>query len=240
VPIRTRRRWTKTALLLLSGLALLVLAAACGGEEAPVPTPTLTQNPTPVPTPTRTTAPTPEPEKGRTAINYDSPPPMTIDQNKSYVATMETNKGTIAFELFADEAPMTVNNFVFLAREGYYSGVIFHRVLQNFMVQSGDPMGTGTGGPGYKFNDEPVTRDYLPGTLAMANAGPNTNGSQFFIVQGQTANLPPAYTIFGIVTDGLDVVDAIAATPVGASGSGERSKPLEELVINSVVIEENP
>ena len=120
---------------------------------------------------------------------YNAPPPMSIDPNAKITATMHTSSGAIVFELFASEAPNTVNNFVFLAREGFYDGVIFHRIIKGFMCQSGDPEGTGMGGPGYSFADEPVTRDYLPGTLAMANAGPNTNGSQFFVVH--QAGRPP-------------------------------------------------
>ena len=163
---------------------------------------------------------------------------MEIDVSKSYTATFETTEGSIEFELFVSDAPNTVNNFVFLARDGFYEGVIFHRIISGFMVQSGDPTGTGAGGPGYRFNDEPVTRDYLRGTLAMANAGPNTNGSQFFIVH-QDAPLPPNYTIFGIVRNGIDVVDALAGTAVTMSPNGEQSKPVTAPEIKSVSITEN-
>ena len=137
---------------------------------------------------------------------------MQIDPSKHYTATIDTSLGTMKADLFASDAPITVNNFVFLARQGFYDGVTFHRVIPNFMAQTGDPTGTGTGGPGYRFNDEPVTRKYVRGTLAMANAGPNTNGSQFFIVH-KDYPLPPNYTIFGKVTDGLDTLDKIATTP---------------------------
>ena len=170
-------------------------------------------------------------------MQWDAPPAMSIDTEKQYCATLRTTHGDITVALHASEAPVTVNNFVFLARQGFYNGVRFHRIIQGFMVQSGDPTGTGRGGPGYRFADEPVTRDYLRGTLAMANAGPNTNGSQFFIVH-QDAGLPPAYTIFGMVTDGLDALDAIAGVPVGIGPSGERSSPEEEVVIQSVEITE--
>ena len=162
---------------------------------------------------------------------------MAIDTTKKYQAVMTTNKGAITFELFASETPNTVNSFVFLSREGFYDGVIFHRIISGFMLQGGDPTGTGTGGPGYKFADEKVTRDYLPGTLAMANSGPNTNGSQFFIICGNTP-LPKQYTIFGQATSGLDVVDIIAATPTRKSPSGEQSSPTEEIRIESVEITE--
>lgn len=214
--------------VLLTCVLLLLGLFACGDGDEPIAGQGIT------PTPSGVT------EKGRKIINYETPPEMAIDQDKVYQAVMETNKGTITFQLFPKEAPLTVNNFVFLAREGYYDGVIFHRVIKNFMVQGGDPTGTGAGGPGYRFADEPVTRDYIPGTLAMANAGPNTNGSQFFIVHGATASLPKAYNIFGLVIEGLEVVDNIASVPVGPSNSGERSKPLEELVIKSVKINESP
>ncbi len=140
---------------------------------------------------------------------WDSPPAMTIDQSKSYTAVFELAKGEeFEIELFSDRAPKTVNNFVFLAREGYYDGVTFHRVLDGFMAQSGDPTGTGTGGPGYRFEDEfhPELRHDDAGILSMANAGPNTNGSQFFITFGPTPNLDDAHSVFGKVSKGMDVV----------------------------------
>jgi cyclophilin family peptidyl-prolyl cis-trans isomerase len=162
---------------------------------------------------------------------------MTIDVNNRYQATLETTEGTIIIDLFAKETPRTVNNFVFLARDGFYDGVRFHRILKGFMVQSGDPLGNGTGGPGYAFPDEPVTRDYTPGIVAMANAGPNTNGSQFFIMHG-TADLPKAYTIFGQVTQGQEVVDRIASTSVGPGLRGELSRPLKDILVLKVTIQE--
>ena len=161
---------------------------------------------------------------------FSAPPAMEIDKNKTYTATIDTSLGTMKAELFAADAPMTVNNFVFLARQGYYDGVTFHRVIANFMVQTGDPTGTGTGGPGYRFNDEPVSRKYERGTLAMANAGPNTNGSQFFIVH-KDYPLPPNYTIFGKLTDGLDTLDKIATTPTGP-GRGGNDTPRTTVTIN--------
>src|SRR5258708_10444567 len=118
--------------------------------------------------------------------------------------------GDITIEVFSQEAPKTVNNFVFLARQGFYNGVIFHRTINGFMIQGGDPTGSGRGGPGYRFADEKVQRRYTRGIVAMANSGPNTNGSQFFIVHGADAGLPPAYTIFGQVSDGMDTVEKIA------------------------------
>ena len=177
---------------------------------------------------------------GNLKKTYSAPPPMTIDQNKTYTATIHTNYGDIVIQLLPKEAPLAVNNFVFLARAGFYDGVKFHRVIKGFMIQSGDPTGTGRGGPGYKFADElPTTRDYVQGTLAMANSGYNTNGSQFFItltdVSGQIAKL---YTIFGLVTGGMDVVTKIGGVPVGISASGEKSAPTVDVHINTVTITE--
>jgi len=168
---------------------------------------------------------------------FSAPPPMSIDPSKKYTATIDTSMGTMKADLFADEAPATVNNFVFLARQGFYDSVTFHRVINNFMVQTGDPTGTGTGGPGYRFNDEPVKRKYVRGTLAMANSGANTNGSQFFIVH-KDYPLPPNYTIFGQVTDGLDVLDKIATTPTG-QGRGGPDTPRTPVTINSIKIDES-
>ena len=143
----------------------------------------------------------------------------------------------MTLELFASEVPTTVNNFVFLAREGFYNNGGFHRVMKGFMIQGGCPKGDGTGGPGYRFPDEPVTRSYVKGTLAMANSGPNTNGSQFFIVHGDDAGLPPNYTIFGMLTGGTEVLDTLANSPVTGSG-GERSRPAERLEIQTIEITE--
>ena len=159
---------------------------------------------------------------------------MTIDPDKRYIATIHTNRGDITLELLPKEAPLSVNNFVFLAREGFYEGVIFHRVIKDFMIQGGDPDGTGRGGPGYRFNDEPVTRDYLRGTLAMANAGANTNGSQFFIVH-QDYSLPKNYNIFGVLVEGFEALDAIATTQVAGP---QNPSPVEPQVIESIDIQE--
>ena len=140
------------------------------------------------------------------AKHYSAPPQMQIETNKTYHAVIKTNKGDIHLELNPAEAPMTVNNFVTLARDGYYDGVTFHRVVPGFVIQGGDPTGTGSGGPGYKFHDEAVKRPYKAGTVAMANAGPHTNGSQFFICLEDQTGLPPNYTIFGDTVAGMDVV----------------------------------
>ena len=170
---------------------------------------------------------------------YSSPPPDTIDRAKTYTATIDTSAGAMTLELFASEAPLTVNNFVHLARDGFYEDCQFHRVISGFMIQGGCPRGDGTGGPGYRFQDEPVTRSYVKGTLAMANAGPNTNGSQFFIVHGADVGLPPNYTIFGMLTGGEDVLDTLANSPVTRSRAGENSSPAERLAINNITIEES-
>jgi peptidyl-prolyl cis-trans isomerase B (cyclophilin B) len=147
------------------------------------------------------------------AKQYSSPPAMQIDPTKKYTARMKTDKGELDIELFADKAPITVNNFVFLAREGFYDGVTFHRVIGDFMIQGGDPSGTGRGGPGYKWNDEPGAlklRHEGPGILSMANAGANTNGSQFFITHVATPHLDGKHAVFGrVMGDGQKVVDAI-------------------------------
>jgi peptidyl-prolyl cis-trans isomerase B (cyclophilin B) len=146
--------------------------------------------------------------------SWQSPPATTIDTNKNYTAVFETSRGRIVCELFTKEAPNTVNNFVFLAREGFYDGTSFHRVIANFMIQGGDPEGSGRGGPGYKFADETDAktnpRRHERGTLSMANAGPNTNGSQFFITHVPTPWLDGKHTVFGRVTEGQDVVDKVA------------------------------
>ncbi|HEY7063134.1 MAG TPA: peptidylprolyl isomerase [Chloroflexota bacterium] len=170
---------------------------------------------------------------------WSSPPPMSIDPSHTYTATLQTSAGDIAIELLTGDAPQTVNNFVFLARQGYYDGTPFHRTIPGFMIQGGDGQrGNGTGGPGYKFNDEPVSRPYEPGIVAMANAGPNTNGSQFFICHGDNArSLPPNYTIFGRVSSGMDVVNTIATAPTRPGGEG--STPVNPVTINHVVIAES-
>lgn len=140
---------------------------------------------------------------------FDNAPGMLPDdQIKQKDAVIETSKGTVTVELYADDAPLTVSNFVFLANHAFYDGLTFHRYEPGFVIQGGDPLGNGTGGPGYKFADEPVTKPYSRGIVAMANAGPNTNGSQFFIMLKDTP-LPPAYTIFGTVTSGMDAVDQL-------------------------------
>ena len=165
---------------------------------------------------------------------FDGPPPMVIDPVRRYTAEVATSKGTMTIALDAIAAPRTVNNFVFLARWHYYDGIVFHRIIPGFMLQGGDPEGSGRGGPGYRFDDElPAPGRYEIGSLAMANAGANTNGSQFFIVSGPDgAALPPSYSLFGKVIAGLDVVRAIESV-------GSRSgTPSVQVVMESVTITE--
>jgi cyclophilin family peptidyl-prolyl cis-trans isomerase len=165
--------------------------------------------------------------------SFPEPPEMGIDSSKRYTATLHTTLGDIVVALDAVKAPKTVNNFVFLALHHYYDGVIFHRVIKNFVIQGGDPQGTGRGGPGYRFEDElPKAGQYQLGSLAMANAGPDTNGSQFFVISGPDgARLPPAYSLFGQVVKGLDVVEAIQSGPTDRS-----DRPTTDVVITSVDI----
>ncbi len=157
---------------------------------------------------------------------YDAPPAMEIDPEKEYTATFAIEgKGQVTAKLFAKEAPITVNNFVYLARDGYFDGTTFHRVIPGFMAQGGDPTGTGTGGPGYKFADEfhPTLKHTSPGTLSMANAGPNTNGSQFFLTLDATPWLDGKHAVFGRVTEGLDVALSITTRdPQTARAAGDK------------------
>jgi len=170
------------------------------------------------------------------AKSFSKAPDMEIDPAKRYTAEMDTSLGTMTIALDAASAPKTVNNFVFLARQGFYDGVIFHRIIQGFMCQGGDPDGTGRGGPGYRFEDElPKPGRYEVGSIAMANAGPNTNGSQFFIISGPSGvRLPPDYSLFGKVVSGLDVVDQMEKVKTGA---GDR--PVDDVVINKVTVTES-
>ncbi len=148
---------------------------------------------------------------------------------------MTTTEGTISIKLRADKTPITANNFVSLARKGFYDGTVFHRVIKGFMIQGGDPKGNGTGGPGYKFDDEPFEGEYNRGIVAMANSGPNTNGSQFFIMH-QDYPLPKNYVIFGEVVEGIEVVDKIAEAEVTPSVTGESSTPVSPVVVEAVEI----
>ena len=168
-----------------------------------------------------------------TVKKFTKTPPMGIDPTKRYSAAIETSLGTLVIALDAAGAPLTVNNFVFLAAQHYYDGVIFHRIIKGFMCQGGDPEGSGRGGPGYKFADElPKQGKYQIGSVAMANAGPNTNGSQFFIISGPSGvGLPPAYSLFGQVVKGLEIVETMQNV---ATRSGDR--PITDVLIKSVAI----
>jgi cyclophilin family peptidyl-prolyl cis-trans isomerase len=168
---------------------------------------------------------------------YSIVPPVTIDPTARYVALIKTNQGNIEIELFPGQAPIAVNNFIFLANDGFYDGVVFHRVIPSFMIQSGDPTGTGTAGPGYRFQDEfvPNLTFDQPGRLAMANSGPGTNGSQFFVTTVPTPHLNGAHTIFGQVTNGQDVADAISLVQTSAG-----NKPASPIVIQGIDITKNP
>ena len=214
------------AAVVRSVLALSVLvAAACGDAGAP-------------------TARESEPTAGplERVLTYDAYPEMQIDPETSYSAVVSTNLGQMTFELLPAEAPLAVNNFVVLARDGYYDGVVFHRLIPGFMAQSGDPTGLGTGGPGYTFAIEAPQRPYVRGSLAMANTGrPNSNGSQFFIVFGDLTalgRLSPDYSLFGQMVEGDDTLAKIEAVPVGMAGTGERSRPQETITITSIEIRE--
>ena len=167
-----------------------LLTVSCGGQE-------------PEPAPQPTPAPAPKPK------TYSAPPPMLIDTSKQYTAIIETEKGDLVLELFASDVPRTVNNFVFLAREGFYDGTTFHRVIADFMAQGGDPTGTGRGNPGYRFEDEFTKHTHVAGALSMANAGPNTNGCQFFITYTPQHSLDGKHSVFGQLIEGMGVLKKI-------------------------------
>ena len=223
-------------------LILALLAMGCLPQATPTPeaTPTAigTARPAGSPTPVtgRTATPAGVESAGRSMKQYAALPQMAIDPSASYTAVIRTNLGQMTLELFARDAPKTVNNFVFLAQDGFYDGIIFHRVIPDFMIQGGDPTGTGTSGPGYQFEDEivPALVFDSPGILAMANSGPNTNGSQFFITVVPTPHLNGAHTIFGKIIEGQDVADAIATTPAAAG-----SRPIQNVVIQSIEIKQD-
>ena len=202
-------------LILLAALApILPLFAACAGEES-------TPTPATPPTPSWGTAATPTPSVAGMLGPGDSPAPPVgaLDTSKNYTATFKTEKGDFTIELFDDEAPLTVENFVNLARIGFYDGVTFHRVIEGFMAQGGDPTGTGGGGPGYRFKDEfsPNRSHDGPGVLSMANAGPGTNGSQFFITFEATPHLDGKHSVFGKVIEGMSVVNSLTVRDPGTA-----------------------
>ena len=226
----------------LAFVAAALLSAACVLET---PSPNFTPTPTAAPTLAAgaSSASGGGPVKqfvdvgGVRVAQYPSVPPIAIDVTARDTAIIRTNMGSMVIELFADQAPVTVNNFIFLANDGFYNGLIFHRVIPSFMIQGGDPTGTGFNGPGYRFQDEFVAGLTFeqPGRLAMANSGPGTNGSQFFVTTVPTTNLNGRHTIFGQVTQGQNVVDAISLTPTGA-----QDRPVTPVVIQGIEITKNP
>ena len=243
------------SVLLFAGVAALSLAACNLITPPPVGQPEAPPSPTAAPSGSGSVAPTPRPTTtpisgvgsgaaavptpavvvtgGRSIKQWSAPPAMSIDTSASYTAVINTTAGPITIELLTGDAPNTVNNFVFLARQGFYDNVIFHRTIPGFMIQGGDPTGTGGGGPGYRFADEPVNRPYSRGVMAMANAGPNTNGSQFFLMHADYP-LQPNYTIFGQTVAGLETIDTIATAPTQTDGEG--SSPVNPVTIQSVEI----
>jgi cyclophilin family peptidyl-prolyl cis-trans isomerase len=227
-------KFGKMKLLTLFFTVLLVLLTACGNKPADNKQGSTATPAAATPSATATDTSTPK--------QYSKPPEMKIDPAKSYQADVVTSKGSFTIELFAKDAPKTVNNFVFLSKEGFYNNVVFHRIIKSFMIQTGDPLGTGRGGPGYKFDDELNSPyKYEPGIVAMANSGKNTNGSQFFICSGADCtnlNSMPNYTIFGKVTVGMDTITNIASTPVKQGAESSPSVPTEKVTIQSITIKE--
>ena len=212
-----------TRLLAIAAAAALITApvlAGCGSSDS-----------------TSTSAATAAADSAAAGKSWSSPPPMAIDEKAAYTAVMRTSEGNISIALDPKQAPKTVNNFVFLAKEGFYDGLTFHRVIPDFVIQAGDADGNGTGGPGYSFADElPKAGAYKLGSVAMANAGPDTNGSQFFIITGQQGvQLPPNYSLFGQVTKGLDVAEKIST--LAAPGTETPDPPV---TIEKVTITETP
>jgi cyclophilin family peptidyl-prolyl cis-trans isomerase len=173
------------------------------------------------------------------AVPTNKPPSMIINKETKYQAVLNTTEGKIVIALNTTDTPITANNFISLSKENFYNSTIFHRVIRGFMIQGGDPLGTGAGGPGYRFADELFVGEYTRGTVAMANAGPNTNGSQFFIMH-QDKPLPKSFVIFGKVIEGIEVVDKIAEAPITVSQTGENSSPIKPVQIETVEIIETP
>jgi peptidyl-prolyl cis-trans isomerase B (cyclophilin B) len=239
---RRRQRRTRiiagvtAAAVALGGIGFAAIAFLGGDEEAPAasssPSPS-TPSPSSPAEPAACNARVP-PAAEEEKPMFDKPPTMQIDQAKDYTAVMKTSCGTIELQLFADQTPVTVNSFVFLAEQGFFDGLTFHRIIPDFVLQGGDPEGTGSGGPGYQFEDEIVKslKFDRPGLLAMANSGPGTNGSQFFITTGQPKHLNGMHTIFGEVTEGMDVVKEIESFGTSA-GSPTETVYIEKLTIKT-------
>jgi len=228
-------------------ICLLVIAMVACVLETPEPQNTVAPDPASLTTTVSTSEPGTASESGpvkqyvvmngERIAQYSAVPPVTIDPNARYVALIKTNLGNMGIEFFPAQAPITVNNFIFLANDGFYDELIFHRVIPSFMIQGGDPTGTGTGGPGYMFQDEfvPTLTFDQPGKLAMANSGPSTNGSQFFITTVPTPHLNGAHTIFGQITQGQEVANAISLADTDAL-----DKPSTPIVIQGIEITKNP
>ena len=220
-------------------LLLPCLLAACGGGPAGSSAANATVNTAAASAACGAAA---GPATGTPQRTYSTPPPMQIDPIKQYTATIETQYGNVVIQLLSKQAPKTVNNFVFLACHHFYDGLTFHRIVAGFVIQGGDPQGTGAGGPGYQFPDELPSSPsvYAAGAVAMANAGPNTNGSQFFIcVADDSQRLQPLYSYFGRVVQGMDVVQAISKVATVQGPGGEKSKPVTPVVMQHVVIQES-
>lgn len=229
--------------LLAAVLALTALVAACGSDSSgpAASAPPATTAPGDVVTaPDGTTCSVAEPDPAPDPKAYTAPPPMSIDTSARYRATLRTSCGTIVIALDAKRAPETVNNFVFLARQGFYDGLRFHRVVAGFVIQGGDPSGDGSGGPGYEIPDELPADGYALGSVAMANAGPDTGGSQFFIVTGDASALPNAFAKFGRVVKGLKVARTIEsfADPTADPGDPSAQTPTSPMYIYAVTISE--
>jgi peptidylprolyl isomerase/peptidyl-prolyl cis-trans isomerase B (cyclophilin B) len=237
-----------TAVLLVLGVSVFVSSGNGGQPVASTNTSTsvATRKPvtlTSVPPGATINGDTPCPDpngKSPRTLTFAKPPPMCISPSRTYTAEIQTTKGKITIALDSKGAPKTVNNFVVLARYHFYDGIPFHRIIPGFVVQGGDPQATGSGGPGYKFDDElPKAGAYKVGSVAMANSGPNTNGSQFFIITGDAGvSLPPQYSLFGTVTEGMDVVKAIEAVGTPETASDPGGEPTEVVTISSVNIKE--
>jgi cyclophilin family peptidyl-prolyl cis-trans isomerase len=244
-------RLVGVGIVVVVAVVAVIVGFALQGDDEPEPvasgdaTAEPTEPATAEPTEPATASPTDPATASPTAEAFASePPPVVIDTEAEYTATIATREGDITVDLVASEAPITVNNFVALAASGFYEGVVFHRITEGFVIQGGDPQGTGAGGPGYQFEDELSYAEqvvdendgnYPRGTLAMANAGPDTNGSQFFIVDADPGYpFPPNYTIFGMVTEGLDTVDAIAA---GEVTGPQQDQAVDPVAMTSVTID---
>jgi cyclophilin family peptidyl-prolyl cis-trans isomerase len=249
---RRRRRRQRIVAIALGLFLVIALVGGLGvvflrdGEEKATPSAKRSATPTPSPSPSPKASPgsncgyTRKKEASGPKGSVE-PPKFTIDVAKTFVATVSTSEGTFKIKLLPKEAPCTVNNFVYLARKKFFDGLMFHRIVKDFVIQGGDPEGTGRGGPGYSFNDElGNSLTYQIGAVAMANSGPNTNGSQFFVVAGQQGTtLPKSYTIFGEVTQGLDVVTKINRVPTKGGSGPDQDSPRQKVIIERITIKES-